>query len=89
MQSQNDHIASKSELVQVSVLGIDIQGLPGKWVKVESRYDYANNKSRCPVCGSVGWVWAGWFSCDAGKTLDHVAVVETGDTYIRVGGREE
>jgi len=61
-----------------------IHRLDGYWSQSpKHHYDYTKNKSQCPVCGSVGFVWGGWFSCDGGRRLEHIAVVETGDVFVR------
>lgn len=56
-----------------------IPGLPGEWVRVVQKYDYDKDKSRCGVCGGLGFPWHGWFSCD---DCDARSLVETGETFI-------
>jgi hypothetical protein len=69
---------------------IRIPGLDGMWkYSAEHHYDYEKDKSHCPVCGSVGIPWGGWFSCDGGMQLSHVAVVKTGDVYVRTINPEQ
>ncbi len=59
----------------------DIRWLPGKWVEATERYDYARDKTRCPVCGGIGMPWLGWFRCEYGP---HIALVESGRTFVGV-----
>jgi len=69
---------------------IEINGLPGKWRKIEARYDYKSARTKCPNCGGLGIPWNGWFECDNafwdGSCCGCVAVVETGEAFIYVGG---
>jgi hypothetical protein len=60
---------------------LQISGLPGWYVEVDARYAYAHDKAHCPVCGGVGWVWHGWFTCEG--TCEAVALVATGQTFTR------
>jgi hypothetical protein len=66
---------------------ITITGLPGQWQETEARYDYASDKSHCPICGGVGWLWRGWFTCEG--TCGAVAVLETGRVFLPVTIRED
>jgi hypothetical protein len=50
-------------------------------MRIESRYDYAKAKCRCPACGGLGIPWAGWFSCES---CCAVALVETGECFVLV-----
>lgn len=59
---------------------IHIDGLPGTWVPVVPRYDYVQDPAHCPICGGVGVVWHGWFTCDG--TCHAVAVVTTGQVFL-------
>ena len=61
-----------------------IDGLPGWYIEVLARYDYATAPGRCPVCGGVGLPWAGWFSCDG--RCHGVALVATGQMFVPVQG---
>lgn len=40
------------------------------------RYDYKKDKCKCPKCKNVGFVWAGYFTCD---TCGSKFLVETGE----------
>ena len=57
-----------------------IDGFPGWWQPVTARYDYVTAPDRCPVCGGVGWVGHGWFTCDG--ACHAVAVVNTGQVFV-------
>jgi hypothetical protein len=59
-----------------------IDGLPGWWQEVPQRYVYASDPLHCPVCGGVGWVWRGCYTCDG--SCGAVAVVATGQVFVPV-----
>jgi hypothetical protein len=61
---------------------ITIPGAPGRWQETTARYDYATAKGHCPICGGVGWLWRGYFSCDS--VCHAIAVVEDGRTFLPV-----
>jgi len=61
---------------------IEIPGLPGRWYQIEARYDYQNDKVRCPNCGGLGMPWGGWFSCDT--ACQCVALVEDGRAFMPI-----
>jgi hypothetical protein len=61
-------------------MAIVIHGLPGWWQPTTAVYAYATDPCRCPVCGGVGWVWHGWFTCDG--TCQAVALVSDGRTFL-------
>lgn len=60
---------------------VQIEG-HGWHVETTARYDYATDPHHCPICGGVGWVWHGYFSCDG--TCHAVAVVADGRTFVPV-----
>lgn len=66
----------------VTDLIIDIPGAPeNPYVEVAATYDYAKaNRCRCPVCGDLGWPWAGWFHCESVR-CGLVAVVGDGRCF--------
>jgi hypothetical protein len=62
---------------------IDIPGAPwARWQLTTAHYDYAQSPTICPICGSVGWVWKGWFSCDG--RCQAIAVIADGRTFLPV-----
>lgn len=52
------------------------------WQLTTAHYDYATAPSTCPICGGVGWIWGGWFSCDAHCRA--IALVADGRTFLPV-----
>lgn len=66
-----------------------IDGQPGLWVEsVTQKYRYADtkNKATCPVCGSCGWVWGHWYSCDGKDAPAHIALVGCGTVFLKYQG---
>lgn len=62
---------------------IAIPGAPwALWQETTAVYAYATDPTHCPICGSVGWVWRGWFSCDG--LCQAIAVVADGRTFLPV-----
>jgi hypothetical protein len=59
---------------------IQIPGLPGYYQETTARYDYATDAAHCPICGGVGIVWRGYFTCDG--HCHAVAVVSDGRTFL-------
>lgn len=60
---------------------VRIPGLSGRWVEIDYKYDYENNKTHCPVCGDIGIPWAGWFNCESGN---HKSIIGDGRTFAEV-----
>ena len=60
---------------------VTINGLGGGWVEVDRKYDYANARNKCPICGSLGMPWAGWFNCE---DQAHKSIVSDGRSFVRV-----
>jgi hypothetical protein len=52
------------------------------WQETTACYNYAEAPSTCPICGGVGWVWRGWFSCDG--RCGAIAVIADGRTFLPV-----
>jgi hypothetical protein len=52
------------------------------WQEMLAHYDYAQDPLHCPICGGVGWVWRGWFSCDG--RCHSIALVATGQVYLPI-----
>lgn len=46
------------------------------------RYDYENAKHTCPVCGGIGWVWQGTFTCDGNINCQARALVACGTVFV-------
>ena len=58
-----------------------LAGSQENWIVLGgTRYDYDVDKVTCPVCGSLGIPWAGWFHCD-GKCTG-IAWIETGEFML-------
>ena len=62
---------------------IQIPGLPGYYQETTARYVYAHPASPCPICGSVGFLWQGWFTCDG--PCRAVAILADGRVFVPVG----
>jgi hypothetical protein len=60
---------------------VTIDGLGQRQRVAGKRYNYAADKCRCPVCGGIGYPWAGWFNCD---DCPAKALVETGEVFMPV-----
>ena len=67
---------------------IQIPGLPGKWLLTGARYDFAGDKTKCPNCGGLGFVWSGWFTCNfdgySGNASGAVALVNDGRCFVPI-----
>lgn len=65
------------------ILECRIGGVHHRLLRVPGHYDYANgDKSRCPICGDVGFPWGGLFHCDGPNKPAHVAVIATGQCFL-------
>ena len=46
-------------------------------------YDYEHgDKNTCPVCGGLGWVWQGTFTCDGRIGCNARAFVACGTVFV-------
>jgi hypothetical protein len=63
------------------ILECEISGHPAKLRRVKGRYDFESDKSRCPICGSIGIPWGGMFHCEGDH--HHKAVIETGQCFVK------
>jgi hypothetical protein len=61
---------------------VKFSGHPAQFVRVAARYDYDEDRARCPICGGIGLPWLGWFTCDE-NPIEHVGIVETGEMFER------
>lgn len=69
---------------------VTIPQLPGRWRRIEARYDYEGARTRCPNCGHAygGVPWHGWFSCGMCSVPAMlaapgcVALVDTGEAFV-------
>jgi len=45
-------------------------------------YDDPEQRCRCPVCGGLGWVWQGTFTCDGKLWCKARAFVACGTVFV-------
>ena len=47
--------------------------------RIEGHYDYDEDRSTCPMCGSLGTPWSGMYHCEG--NVKHKAIVSTGQCF--------
>ena len=64
------------------VVGTVIESNSGLMEVRPEVYDYDKDKCCCPVCGGIGWVWQGTFTCDGKISCRARAFVACGTVFV-------